>query len=41
MAGEIADVFMYLFMLADKLEIDLDGAVDAKLQKLKQRFGLE
>ncbi|MCG8672017.1 MAG: nucleotide pyrophosphohydrolase [Pseudomonadales bacterium] len=40
-AGEIADVFMYLLILSDKLDIDLESAVEDKLNKLKKRFGMD
>ena len=39
-AGEIADVFMYLLVLSDKLEIDMEQAVIQKIAKLKERFGV-
>ena len=31
-AAEIADIQIYLTMLADKLEIDIEAAVDAKVE---------
>ena len=31
-AAEIADIQIYLTMLADKLDIDIEAAVDAKLE---------
>lgn len=37
-ADEIADVFMYLLALCDRLEIDLDVAVQRKMKKLLARF---
>ena len=37
-AAEIADVFMYLLALADKMEIDLPAAVDQKMQTVFARF---
>jgi NTP pyrophosphatase (non-canonical NTP hydrolase) len=38
MAGELADLAMLLYKLATRLDIDLDGAVRAKLVGLEQRF---
>lgn len=40
-ADEMADVFMYLLALADKLEIDLEEAIARKMQKTLKRMGLE
>lgn len=37
-ADEIADVFMYLLALCDRLDIDLEAAVQRKMNKLLQRF---
>ncbi|MCG8316961.1 MAG: nucleotide pyrophosphohydrolase [Pseudomonadales bacterium] len=37
-ASEIADVFMYLLALADKMEIDLPAAVDQKMAKVFARY---
>lgn len=39
-ADEMADVFMYLLALADKLDIDLQIAAETKMEKLLQRFNL-
>ncbi|MDG1419074.1 MAG: nucleotide pyrophosphohydrolase [Maricaulis sp.] len=36
--GEMADVFMYLLLLAEKLDIDLVDAVEAKLALNERRF---
>jgi len=38
---ELADVTMYLFELADNLEIDLPKAVEAKLVKNAQKYPVE
>ena len=38
-AHEIADVFLYLLCLADKLNIDLIAAAKEKMQINRQRFG--
>lgn len=37
-ADEIADVFMYLLALSDKLEIDLETAVDRKMAQVIKRL---
>lgn len=38
MKEEIADVFIYLVQLADKLEIDLEKEVEAKLIKNAEKY---
>ena len=40
-ADEIADVAMYLFELADNLEIDLIQAMEAKLKKNAAKYPVE
>lgn len=35
--GEFADVFMQLAMLAQMHEVDLEGAIEKKIAKLKER----
>ena len=40
-ADEIADVAMYLFELADNLEIDLIQAMEAKLKKNATKYPVE
>lgn len=37
-ANEIADVSIYLHVLADKLEIDIDRAIDEKMALNRTRF---
>ena len=37
-AGEIADIILYLTELSQRLEIDLVGAVNLKIENNKQRF---
>ena len=37
-ADEIADIFMYLTELSLQLDIDMSDAVNAKIEKNKQRF---
>ena len=38
---EIADIFLYLLRLADKLEIDLQAAIDKKLVKNAEKYPVE
>ena len=38
---ELADVAMYLFELADNLEIDLPSAIEAKLKKNAEKYPVE
>ena len=38
---EIADIFLYLLRLADKLEIDLQAAIDKKLIKNAEKYPIE
>lgn len=38
---EIADVFMYLMMLADDLNLDLEDIVKAKLEKNNSKYPVE
>lgn len=40
-AQELADVAMYLFELADNLQIDLPQAIQKKLQKNAQKYPVE
>jgi len=37
-AGEMADIIMYLTELSQRLDIDLVDAVNIKIEKNKQRF---
>lgn len=37
-ASELADVFIYLFYLADRIEIDLHEAVLEKIEENERRF---
>lgn len=39
--GEVADVFLYLLMLCDTLEIDLEKAALEKIEKNRCRFPVE
>lgn len=41
MKEEIADVMIYLLMLSDKLNIDLEEAVHAKLRKNAEKYPVE
>ncbi|PHC09923.1 nucleotide pyrophosphohydrolase [Bacillus toyonensis] len=41
MKEEIADVMIYLLMLSDKLNIDLEEAVYAKLRKNAEKYPIE
>jgi NTP pyrophosphatase (non-canonical NTP hydrolase) len=41
LGGEIADVFLQIAILADILEIDIEGAIDKKMIVLKERGYLE
>ena len=38
LSDELADVAIYLVRLADKLEIDLEGAVEAKIALNKKKY---
>jgi len=38
LADEIADVYIYLFMLADKTGVDIAQAAKAKLQKNREKY---
>ena len=38
---EMADVYSYLIMLADKLDVDLDEIAFAKLRKTKEKYPVE
>jgi NTP pyrophosphatase (non-canonical NTP hydrolase) len=38
LAGELADIFIYLLKLADQLEIDLEGEFYRKLEINEKRF---
>jgi NTP pyrophosphatase (non-canonical NTP hydrolase) len=40
-ADELADVAMYLFELADNLEIDLSDAIENKLRKNAKKYPVE
>lgn len=40
-AEEIADVQIYLLRLADKLSIDLETAVEAKMEKNREKYPAE
>lgn len=37
-ASEIADVQIYLLRLADKLDIDIEAAVESKVQENRQKY---
>lgn len=37
-AAEIADIQIYLVMLADKLDVDIAGAVDEKIQTNARKY---
>lgn len=41
LAEELADVQIYLLMLADKLQIDLTEAVEEKIEKNRERYSVE
>ncbi|MBJ8078788.1 nucleotide pyrophosphohydrolase [Bacillus cereus group sp. N12] len=41
MKEEIADVMIYLLMLSDKLNIDLEEAVHAKLRRNAEKYPVE
>lgn len=38
LAEELADVFIYAYMLADNLDLDVDEIVEKKLQKNAERY---
>lgn len=38
---EMADVFLYLLRLADRLEVDLDSIAKAKLQKNAEKYPVD
>jgi NTP pyrophosphatase (non-canonical NTP hydrolase) len=38
---EIADVFIYLLRLADRLGVNLEKAVEAKIRKNEERYPVE
>ena len=38
---EMADVYSYLIMLADRLDVDLEEIAFAKLQKTKEKYPVE
>ena len=38
---EMADVYSYLIMLADRLDVDLDDIAFAKLEKTKEKYPVE
>lgn len=38
MSNEIADVFMYLFALAELFDVNIDEACEEKIKELKQRW---
>ena len=40
-AEEIADIQMYLVLLADQLNIDIAASVNKKIEKNKERFPIE
>ena len=37
----MADVYSYLIMLADRLDVDLDDIAFAKLEKTKEKYPVE
>ncbi len=39
--GEIADVAIYLFKLADKIKVDLPKAIEKKLVKASQKYPIK
>ncbi|WP_303857426.1 nucleotide pyrophosphohydrolase [Aminicella lysinilytica] len=40
-SDEIADVMMYCFMLADKIDIDLKGEILRKLEENKKKYPVD
>lgn len=40
-ADEIADTFIYLLRLADKLEIDIEAAIESKMKKNAEKYPVE
>ncbi len=38
---ELADILIYCHLMADKLDIDLDKAVEEKLEKNKQKYPID
>lgn len=40
-ASEIADIQMYLVLLADQLNVDIASSVNNKIEKNKERFPIE
>ncbi len=40
-ADEIADTFIYLLRLADKLEIDIESAIEIKMKKNAEKYPVE
>lgn len=40
-AEEVADVFLYLLMLCDELDIDLIAAAESKIERNEARFPVE
>ncbi|HEY9050723.1 MAG TPA: nucleotide pyrophosphohydrolase [Gammaproteobacteria bacterium] len=40
-ADEIADTFIYLLRLADKLEIDIEAAIESKMKRNAEKYPVE
>ena len=40
-ADEIADTFIYLLRLADKLEIDIEAAIESKMKRNADKYPVE